>query len=198
MQIQAKRCVCLVKSPQHSFFSFLPSVDLVVCLNEYLFSLSLSLFLTPFCPLSLFAMPPPLIYVAEEQLSRASRKVGRAVRLQALQSSNTELIVSCMRTFTPQPHGHINSQPFKRGDGKERAIQPTLSGFQLKFYRREWCLLGWEKLKMTILLSEIFSEGLLKTRLIRFSRFVASIRFPQKCNVCCHFCQDAAHYLENC
>lgn len=45
-----------------------------------------------------------LIYVAEEQLSRAGRKVGQAGGLQALRSSNTELIVSRTHTLFSSSH----------------------------------------------------------------------------------------------
>lgn len=125
-------------------------------MSQWVFVLSsLSLFLTPLClscPLSFIWPCSPLIYVAEEQLSRAGRKVGQAGRLQALQSPNTELIVSHTHTFLLYWHTshtvtsiHIHLKARQEGVGSWTHI----SWVSIEVQWRELWRLGLETLHVT-------------------------------------------------
>lgn len=124
--------------------SYFVSHRVIVCVS--LFFPHPSLF--SFCPLSFARAPPLCLYVAEEQLSRAGHKVGQAVRLQAPQSSNTELIVShtSSHTHSPvllthKPHAHIHLKVRQEGVGSWTHI----SWVSIEVHQRELWHLKLEK-----------------------------------------------------
>lgn len=124
--------------------SYFVSHRVIVCVSLFFPHPSLS----SFCPLSFARAPPLCLYVAEEQLSRAGHKVGQAVRLQAPQSSNTELIVSYTSShthspvlLTHKPHAHIHLKARQEGVGSWTHI----SWVSIEVHQRELWHLKLEK-----------------------------------------------------